>query len=260
MAVILSRRATLSLLLLLLLLSCWMPPAFAGEVRIAVAANFTSAMRSLIPLFEKQSGHRAVVSYGSTGKLYTQIINGAPFDILLSADEERPLELEREGYGVPGSRFTYAVGQLTLWSSDSTLVDAKGEVLHGNRYGRIAIANPKTAPYGAAAVEVLTALGIHQQVKPRLVQGDNVAQTWQFVATGNAQIGFVAHAQVIDANKGSWWRVPQSLYTPIRQDAVLLKRGAVQPAARAFLDFLRSDAARAVIERSGYAINDGTHE
>jgi molybdate transport system substrate-binding protein len=242
----------------LLLLIGWLPLAGADEVRIAAAANFTSTMNSLKPLFEKQRGHQVVVSYGSTGKLYTQIINGAPFDILLSADDERPLQLEREGYSVPGSRFTYAVGQLTLWSSDPSLVDAKGHVLRGAHFTRLAIANPKTAPYGAAALEVLTALGLHQQVKPRLVQGDNIAQTWQFVATGNAQLGFVAHAQVIEANKGSWWQVPQSLYTPIRQDAVLLKQGAGNPAATAFLDFLRGSAARGVIERSGYAISDGS--
>lgn len=229
-------------------------PARADEVRIAAAANFTATMNELVLLFEKESGHRALVSFGSSGKLYTQIVNGAPFEILLSADSERPAQLEAQGLAVAGSRFTYATGRLALWSSDAGRVDAKGEVLRGGGYRRLAIANPKTAPYGTAAMEVLQGLGLQAQVAPRLVQGDSIAQAWQFVATGNAQLGLVAYAQVVEANSGSFWLVPQTLYTPLRQEAVLLKRGATSGAAGAFLAFLRSERARAIIGRSGYGI------
>lgn len=224
--------------------------ALADSVHVAVAANFTAAMKEIAADFEKSSGHHAVLSFGSTGKLYTQIVHGgAPFEVFLAADQRRPELMEQAGQA--SGRFTYAVGKLVLWSSDANrAVDEHS--LSEDDFQKLAIANPKTAPYGAASVEVMRNLGLYQQLAPKLVLGDSISQTHQFVATGNAQLGFVALAQIALDGSGSRWPVPENLYTPIRQDAVLLNRGKDNPAAPALIDYLKSDAARAVIQRYGY--------
>ena len=231
--------------------------AGAAEVRVAVAANFSAPMQAIARAFEQETGHKAVLSFGATGTFHAQIRHGAPFQILLAADAATPLRLEAEGLGLPGSRFTYATGRLVLWSRQPGLVDDKGEVLRTGRYQRLALANPKLAPYGAAAIETLTRLGLLAALEPRIVQGDNIAQAYQFVATGNAPLGFVALSQVQQEGRiaqGSGWLVPASLHAPIRQDAVLLRTGKGQPAALALLDFLKGEQARAVIRRFGYEI------
>jgi molybdate transport system substrate-binding protein len=230
-------------------------PALADEVMVAVAANFTDATREIVPRFEAASGHTVKVSFGSSGKLYAQIRNGAPFQLFLSADADRPERLEADGLGVAGTRFTYARGRLALWSAAPGRVDAEGAVLRSGDFARVAIANPRTAPYGLAAEQVMERLGVLEAVRPKLVRGDSIAQTFQFIATGNAQIGFVALSQVkaLDAAKaGSSWTVPQSLYEPIDQQAILIKGAERSEAAKAFLAFLKSDEARAVIEGFGY--------
>jgi molybdate transport system substrate-binding protein len=231
-------------------------PAFAGEVTAAVAANFTAAINKLAPKFEQATGHKLVASFGATGKLYAQIRNGAPFDVLLAADDEHPRRLETEGVAVAGTRFTYAIGRLALWSTDPKMVDSNGAVLKSDRFAHLAVANAKTAPYGAAAEQALHRLGVWERVASRLVRGENTTQTFQFVSTGNAALGFVALAQVRalpPARQGSYWIVPAKLYEPLRQDAVLLKRGADNAAARALLDYLRTPDVKSVIQDLGYA-------
>ncbi len=229
-------------------------PARAGEALIAVAANFTAAANELGTAFTTRTGHHLRFSFGSTGKLFAQIAFGAPFDAFLAADAARPAKAEAEGLAVPGSRFTYAVGRLALMSADPTLVNDRGTVLATGTIDRLALANPRTAPYGAAAVEVLRALGVYDRLRPALVQGDTVAQTLQFVMTGNVGLGFVARAQVVALGDhgGSVWLVPPRLHGPIRQDAVLLSSGADTPAATAFLAFLRSAAAAEIVTAYGY--------
>lgn len=225
----------------------------AAEVQVAVAANFTAPMQKIAPLFEADTGHKARLAFGSTGRFYAQIRNGAPFDVLLAADDETPTRLEREGQG--GGRFTYAIGKLVLWSKQPTLVDDKGDVLRSGRFDKLALADPRLAPYGAAAIETMTKLGVIDALRPKFVQGENIAQTWQFVATENAQLGFVALSQVWADGKlkeGSAWLVPATLYTPIRQDAILLNRGKDKAAAKALLQYLRGDKARAIIQSYGY--------
>lgn len=239
------------------LLLCMNPgTVLAGEVTVAVAANFTDAARNLIPRFEAQSGHRVKVTFGSTGKLYAQIENGAPFELFLAADRERPQKAEDEGLAVAGTRFTYALGRLALWSAQPGLfVDQGEDYLKQTRFARAAIANPKTAPYGVAAQQVMEQLGIWKQVEKRLVRGESIAQTFQFTATGNAEVGFVALSQVNGwQGDGSHWEIPQSYYQPIEQQAVLLARARYNPAALAFLDFLRSEIARKVIADYGYGM------
>jgi len=229
--------------------------AQAGEVKLAVAANFTAPMQKIAAAFEKDTGHKAVLSFGSTGKFYAQIKNGAPFDVLLAADSATPAKLAAEGAASAESRFTYAIGKLVLWSPQPGLVDAKGEVLRTADGKRIAVADPRLAPYGAAAMEALGKLGLVESLKPRFVQGENIGQTYQFVATGNAPLGFVALSQVFADGKltrGSAWIVPAELYAPIRQDAIELKPGAGNPAAKALLAYLRSAPAQAVIRAYGY--------
>ncbi len=229
--------------------------AGAAEVSVAVAANFTAPMQKIAALFEQSSGHKAMLSFGSTGKLYAQIRNGAPFQVLLAADDKTPAKLEAEGLSVVGMRFTYAVGKLALWSSQDGLVDAQGAVLRSGQFKRLALADPKLAPYGAAAVETLTKMGLLAELTPKMVYGENIAQTYQFVFTGNAELGFVALSQIFSdgkLGKGSAWIVPADMHTPIRQDAVLLKTGENQDAARELMAFLRSDAALAVIRSFGY--------
>ncbi len=226
--------------------------AAAGEVHVAVAQNFAETCRKLGDAFKAASGHSAVVSPGSTGKLFAQIQNGAPFEVFLSADAERPELLERAGQGVSGTRFTYAMGRLVLWSARADFVDPDGKVLEGAAFRHLAIANPGVAPYGVAARDVLTRRGLWEKLQPRLVQGEDIGQTHQFVATGNAELGFVALSQVLDGSKGSRWIVPQDLYAPLDQQALLLLPGKSDEAARSFLDFLRSSRGRALIEEAGY--------
>ena len=231
--------------------------AQAAEVSVAVAANFAAPMQKIAMAFEQDTGHKAVLSIGSTGKFYAQIRNGAPFQVLLSADDETPARLDREGAAVSGSRFTYANGRLALWSRQPGLVDGKGDVLKIGKFDRIALADPKLAPYGRAAVEVLQGLGLTSALAPKIVQGENIAQTYQFVATGNAELGLVALSQVLVDGKltqGSAWTVPSSLHAPIRQDAVLLSAGKDSAAAAALMTYLRSDKARAVILSFGYEL------
>jgi molybdate transport system substrate-binding protein len=229
--------------------------AHAAEVTVAVASNFTAPMQKLTPLFEKDTGHKLVLAFGSTGGFYAQIKNGGPFQVFLSADDETPLKLEKEGFAVKGTRFTYATGQLILWSKQPGFVDEKADVLRTGQFQRLAIANPKLAPYGLAALETLQKLGLLQQLQPKLVQGDNIAQTYQFVSTENAQLGFVALSQVYAEGKlllGSGWRVPSHLHSPIQQDAVLLSAGQNNPAAKELLAFLKTDKAKALIQAYGY--------
>ncbi len=229
--------------------------ARAETLRLAVAANFTDITRVLVPRFEQGSGHQVKASFGSTGKLYAQITHGAPFDIFLAADEARPRLLVAEGLAVEGSRFTYAQGRLVLWSADDALFKDGEAFLAKGDFSRLAIANPKTAPYGVAAQQVLQHLGIWKAVMSKLVRGDSIAQTFQFTATANAQLGLVAASQVKAWKQpGSLWSIPDAYYQPISQQAVLLTRGEKNVAAQAFLEFLRSDAGRAIIRDHGYAV------
>lgn len=234
----------------------WVALAQAESVPVAVAANFAAPMETIAAQFEKDTGHVARLSIGSTGKLYAQISQGAPFEILLSADDKTPLKLEQEQRAVPGSRFTYALGKLVLWSRDADRVDAEGAVLR-RPFERLAIADARLAPYGLAAEQTLQALGLLETLRPRFVTGENIAQTFQFVSTGNAPLGFVALSQVQSdgqIREGSGWIVPETLYAPIRQDAVLLRRGANNPAARALMDYLKGEVARRIIQSFGYGL------
>ena len=231
--------------------------AQAEVVQIAVAANFTAPARALAEIFARTTGHEAKLSFGATGAFYTQIKNGAPFDILLAADDERPIRLEKEGDTVPGSRFTYAVGQLVLWSAKPGFVDDQGAVLKGGKFNKIAMANPKLAPYGAAAVETMDKLGLAAALTPKLVTGESIGQTYNFIATGNAELGFVALAQVLDGGKmksGSMWVVPAKYHAPIIQDAVILKRAAANPAAKAWMALMRSPNTQDFIRSYGYEV------
>ncbi len=238
-----------------LLLLCLSAPAFAADVQVAVAANFTAPMKIIAADFQKDTGHKAVLSFGATGKFYAQIINGAPFEVFLSADDETPKKLEQDGAAVKGSRFTYATGRLALWSAQAGLVDAQGEVLKKGSFNKIAIAAPKLAPYGAAAVEAMTRLGVMAAMEPKLVTGESIGQAFSFVSTGNAELGFVALSQVVEGGKiksGSAWMVPENLHSPLRQDAVLLTQAKDSPAAIALMAFLKTDKAKAVIRSFGY--------
>ena len=225
--------------------------AEAETVHVAVAANFTKVAEDLAPLFKAETGHDAIYSFGATGQLYTQATQGAPFEVFLSADDVRPSQAIQDGIGVDGTVFTYAIGALALYSTSLDLSDGKA-ILAGGAFDKLAIADPETAPYGRAATEALTALGLTEVVASKLVTGENITQTLQFVDSGNAELGFVAASQVI--GKSSVWLVPADLYQPIRQDAVLLKTGEANPAARAFIDFLKSDTAAAVIKDAGYGV------
>lgn len=236
-----------------LTLLCGSPLTQAAELRIAVATNFSRTAIVLAEQFEQQTGHTVRLAFGSTGKHYAQITHGAPFDIFLAADDRRPGLLEKEGIAVPGTRFTYAQGRLVLWSPNKTLIDTNAEVLATGNFRKLAIANPKLAPYGLAAKEVLQARDLWQKLQPRLVRGENIGQTYQFVRTSNAQLGFVAAAQVFSDNNqpdtGSYWEPPQSLYTPIIQQAVLIKD---TPAARTFIAFIKNKTVREIIKENGY--------
>ena len=239
-----TRAAYISLSILL-----FTATATAGEVKIAVAANFTAAMKQIAKGFEQTTGHKTRISYGSTGKLYAQILHRAPFEVFLSADSERPQLLVKKR--LADQQFTYAIGKLALWSSDPIRDVSKAGLKRGD-FKRIALANPKTAPYGAASVKVMEQLGVAKALRPKWVRGDNIAQTHQFIATGNAEVGFVALAQIVLNNQGKHWVIPQDLYEPIHQDAVLLTKGKSNPAASAFLAYLKSDEARKVIGSYGY--------
>jgi molybdate transport system substrate-binding protein len=229
-------------------------PALAADTQVAVAANFTEPAKAIAVAFKARTGHTATLSFGASGQFYTQIAHGAPYEVFLSADAERPLKAEQEGLSVPGARFTYAVGRLVLYSKTPGLVDPKGAVLGSGKFEKLAIADPSAAPYGEAAVETMRKLKVYDALAPKIVKGASIAQAYQYVATGNAELGFVALSQVIDEPGGSRWLVPAADHAPIQQQAVLLRTGEKNPAARAFMTFLKSPAAVAIIKRYGYAV------
>ncbi len=229
--------------------------AHADTVSVAVASNFTAPMQKIAQEFARDTGHQVQLSFGSTGKFYAQIHNGAPFGVLLSADAATPEKLAREGKADAASRITYAIGKLVLWSKDSTYVDEQGEVLKANHFQHLAIANPRLAPYGLAAEQTLRKLGLLDAVQPKFVQGENIGQTYQFVATGNAQLGFVALSQVMQDGRisaGSGWIVPETMHEPIRQDAIVLNQARDNAAAQALMRYLQGDKARTIISAYGY--------
>lgn len=230
---------------------------YADEVQVAVAANFATPLKALAASFKQKSGHNLQISPEATGKLYAQIKNGAPYEVFLSADQTTPQKLAREGDALATTEMTYGIGKLALWSASPNLVDDKGEVLKSSSAAHLAIANPQTAPYGAAGVSVLKALNVYDKWQPKLVQGENIAQTYQFVGTGNAELGFVALSQIQQDGKitsGSAWIVDNALYSPLKQDAILLKQGEKNAAAKAFLEFLKSAEAKALINKYGYDV------
>ncbi len=232
-------------------------PVCAGEVRAAVASNFSPPVERIISLFQQESGHVVKVSFGSSGKFYSQIKEGAPFDVFLAADERNPELLEKEGLAVEGSRFVYALGKLVLWSAQPGYVDGKGAVLRSGGYAKLAYADPKLAPYGLAARETLEELGLWDVVQPNLVTGESIAQTYQFAATGNAELAFIALSQITKNGKvteGSYWMVPSHLYNPIEQSAVLLTTAKDNEAAKALLAYLKGDKAKAIIRSFGYGL------
>lgn len=247
-------RLSIRLLLLAFMLA---PDLYAEEALIAVAANFTAPAKDIAAAFEAETAHKAVISFGSTGKLYAQIANGAPFDVFLAADAQRPQKAMQEGLAVGGSGFTYAKGKIVLYSVDPELIDADGAVLGlPETFNKIALPNPKTAPYGEAAIAVMQQLQVYDQLQHKIVQGENISQTYQFIITRNAQLGFIALSQVISNDTGSRWIVPEDLYPPIRQDAVLLSGGKSNKAAEAFLKFLKEGPqARKIIESYGYSLD-----
>jgi molybdate transport system substrate-binding protein len=228
---------------------------YAGEVNAAVAANFTAPVQQIVAQFQKETGHTVKLSFGSSGKFTAQIKEGAPFDVLLAADEKNPQLLEKEGLAVEGSRFVYALGKLVLWSAQSGYVDDKGHVLRKGGYNKLAYADPKLAPYGLAAKETLEELGLWNEVQSKLVKGESITQTYQFAATGNAELAFVALSQITKDGKvteGSWWIVPAHLYNPIKQSAVQLSAAKDKAAAQAFLTFLKGEKAKTIIRSFGY--------
>jgi molybdate transport system substrate-binding protein len=225
----------------------------ADVTRVAVAANFTEPAKEIALLFKQKTGHEAVLIFGASGNFFTQIANGAPFEVFLSADTERPRAAIDGGFAVPDSRFTYAIGRLVLWSKVVDLTNGEA-ALKAGQFQKLSIANPVAAPYGTAAVETMKALGVYDALKPKIVQGESIAQAFQFVDTRNAEVGFVALSQLQGVTEGTRWQVPQALYSPIRQDAVLLKTGADSEASKAFLDFLKGPGARAIIEQFGYGL------
>ena len=239
---------------ILLLLPAVASSAQAGQTNVAVAANFTEPAKEIAALFHQATGNDAVLSFGASGPLYAQIANDAPFQVFLSADAERPKAAIEQGYAVPGSLFTYAIGKLVLWSR--TIAVTKGdEALKAGAFSQLAIANPAAAPYGTAAIETMKALAVYDALKPKIVEGNSIAQAFQFVDTGNAEVGFVALSQLFDVTAGTRWMVPPNLYAPIRQDAVLLKKGEDDAASKSFVEFLKGQAARAIIEKFGYGLD-----
>lgn len=246
------------------LLMAFVVPGQAEEVRVAVASNFLSTMKILTSNFEHHTNHRIIIISGSSGKLYAQIQHGAPFDVFFSADQHRPTLLEKEGIAIKGSRFPYAVGRLTLWSPDDHMIgDDPQTTLTQMTFSHLAIANPKTAPYGKAAEQTLKALGLWDQTKDRLVQGENIGQTFQFVSSRNAELGFVALSQVLDPkinDMGSRWDIPPTLHDPLIQKAVLLNHGKHNATAKAFLEYVQTPAALTVIKQQGYGLPDHSHK
>jgi molybdate transport system substrate-binding protein len=231
--------------------------ARADQVQAAVAANFTAPMKEIAAAFEQATGHKVVLAFGSTGKFYSQIQNGAPFEVLLAADESTPTKLEEEGAAVKGTRFVYALGRLILWSAKPGLVDDQGRVLKKGDFVHISLPNPKLAPYGAAGIETMKALGVYDALQSKVVEAENIGQAYQFVQSGNAELGFIALSQVYKDGKvsdGSYWMVPAKLYTPIKQAAIILNKGRDKPAAIALLDFLKGEEARAIINSYGYGL------
>lgn len=231
--------------------------ANAGEVNAAIAANFTAPAQQIVELFQKESGHTVKLSFGSSGKFYAQIKAGAPFDVLLAADDAIPKRLVQEGAAVEGSRFVYATGKLALWSVQPDYVDEKGAVLNKGNYSKLAIADPRLAPYGVAAKETLEKLTMWNAIQGKLVKGESITQTYQFVASENAEMGFIALSQIMRDGKvsaGSWWLVPEDMHKPIRQSAVLLSKAKDQAAAQAFLAFFKSQKAAMIIRGYGYEL------
>lgn len=252
------KKIRVQILLVMTLQAVW-AIAQADSTVVAVAANFTKPMNEIAAAFEKSTGHTAKLSFGSSGKFVAQLENGAPFEVFLSADEKNPAKLEQSGLAVAGSRFTYALGKLVLWSAMDGYVDDQGRVLGQGGFKHLALADPKLAPYGAAAIEAMKNLNLFDKLQPLFVQGENIAQTYEFISTGNAELGFVALSQVSEDGKivkGSAWQLPDNLYQPIRQDAVLLKTGAENPAATALLEFLKSEQAQEIIKKYGYSLPD----
>ena len=247
-------------LFILCLLQAFSLNSQAATVLVAVASNFTKPMTEIAEAFEKATGHSANLAFGSSGKFVSQLENGGPFEVFLSADTSHPAELEKSGFAVSGSQFTYAVGKLVLWSATPGLVDDQGQVLSKGGFKHLALADPKLAPYGAAAMEVMKNLNVLDKLQPLFVLGENIAQTYQFISTGNAELGFIALSQVIGKDgkitEGSGWIVPSILHSPIFQDAILLKKGAENPAAPALLKFLKSPEAQAIIRKYGYDLAD----
>ncbi|WP_116090684.1 molybdate ABC transporter substrate-binding protein [Sphingomonas crusticola] len=227
-------------------------PLLAADTQVAVAANFTEPAKQIAADFAKATSHRAILSFGSSGAFYAQMTHGAPFEIFLSADADRPKKAEQDGIAMPGTRFTYAIGRLVLYSIDPALVDRRGAVLKGGNFARLSIADPIAAPYGLAAVQTMQKMGVYSAIAPKIVKGTSITQAYDFVATGAAPLGFIALSQVVTIPGGSRWLVPQSLHAPIEQQAILLKVGAGNPAAKAFLKYLRSPAAIRIIKRYGY--------
>lgn len=227
----------------------------AGNASVAVAANFAAPMQEITRAFEKASGHQLTVSVGSTGKLFSQIKNGAPFDVFLAADTQTAKAAEDAGLGIPGSRFTYAIGKLVLWSPNAALVDQEGNILKTGTFERIAMANPKLAPYGVAAEQVVEKMSLAHTLRNKWVYGQSIGQTYQFIASGNVPLGFVALSQVTKQGKiqaGSAWVVPNDMHAPLSQDALLLKQGGNNDAATTFMTFLKSPAATVIIQSFGY--------
>ncbi|MCD2451477.1 molybdate ABC transporter substrate-binding protein [Methylicorpusculum oleiharenae] len=242
-------------LFMLLVLYFFYNTSHAAGVNVAVAANFSGPMQKIASAFEQTTGHKTVIAFGTVGKFYAQIKSGAPFDLLISADQETPEQLEKDNLAVAESRFTYAIGKLVLWSSRPGFVDDHGDILKKEAFKHIAIANPKLAVYGEAAIEALNNLGLIERLQTRFVTGDNITQAYQFVSSGNAELGFIAWSQIYEEGRaiaGSYWLVPQDLYPRLRQDAVLLTRGKDNVAAQDLLDFIRSETAKNIIRSYGY--------
>lgn len=228
--------------------------AAAADVKVAVAANFTDTARELAAAFQRKTGNTVTMSFGSSGNFVGQIEQGAPFEVFLSADAERPAKLESEGLGIKGTRFIYAYGTLVLWSATPGFVDNGGAVLAKGRFEHLSIADPAAAPYGVAAVETLKTLGLYDRLQPTIVKGTSIAQAYAFVSSGSAELGFVALSQVIKDTSGSRWIVPKADYTPIDQQAILLKPGENDPTAKAYLEFLKSREAAGIIRSYGYEV------
>lgn len=248
-------RSFTSLSIMLLSFLTLNSSTYAEEIHAAVASNFTAPMKDIVKQYEEESGNKVILSFGSSGKFFAQIQNGAPFQIFLSADENKPDALEKAGLIVTGTRFTYAIGALALWSVKPDFIDNNDARLKSGDFNKLALANPKLAPYGVAATEVLEGLGLTESTKSKWVMGENISQTYQFASTGNTDLGFVALSQIMSEGritKGSSWIIPTDQYSPIRQDAVLLKSAENSTAAKELLNYLRSDKARSIIHSYGY--------